>query len=46
VAVFLPYTGAAPPGARYDPLDSFFLPIWGFDGIDRPGPSIAIVPGC
>jgi Dolichyl-phosphate-mannose-protein mannosyltransferase len=42
VAVFLPYTGAGPTGARYDQLDSFYLPIWGFDGLQRPGPSIAI----
>jgi MFS family permease len=43
-AVFLPYAGPGPQGARYDPLDSFYLPIWGFDGLQRPGPSIAIVP--
>lgn len=46
VAVFRPYAGASPSAARYDPLDSFYLPIWGFDGLQRPGPSIAIVPGC
>jgi hypothetical protein len=46
VAVFTPYAGAAPQGSRYDPLDSFYLPIWGFDGLQRPGPSIAIVAGC
>ena len=45
-AVFTPYAGAAPQGGRYDPLDSFYLPIWGFDGLQRPGPSIAIVAGC
>jgi hypothetical protein len=45
-AVFTPYAGSDPTGGRYDPLDSFFLPIWGFDGLQRPGPSIAIVPGC
>lgn len=44
VAEFLPYAGPAPgpTGARYDQLDSFYLPIWGFDGLQRPGPSIAI----
>jgi len=26
----------------YDPLDAFYLPIWGFEGIDRPGPSLLI----
>jgi len=41
-----PSSPAAPPGGRYDPLDSFYLPIWGFDGLQRPGPSIAIVAGC
>lgn len=45
-AVFLPYIGTGPGDARYDPLDSFYLPIWGFDGLRRPGPSIAIVEGC
>jgi 4-amino-4-deoxy-L-arabinose transferase-like glycosyltransferase len=44
--VFTPYLGAAPRGGRYDPLDSFYLPIWGFDGLLRPGPSIAILAGC
>jgi hypothetical protein len=41
LAVFTPYAGA-PPDGRYDPLDSFFLPIWGFGGLQRPGPSIVI----
>ena len=45
-AVFNPYAGAAAPSGRYDPLDSFYLPIWGFDGLQRPGPSIAISNGC
>ena len=42
VAVFLPYAGPAPAAARYDPLDAFYLPIWGFGGIQRPGPSVVI----
>jgi hypothetical protein len=47
VAVFAPYSGAAQtPGAIYDRLDSFYLPLWGFGNLDRPGPSIAIVEGC
>ena len=29
-------------GAVYDPIDTFYLPIWGFAGVDRPGPSIVI----
>lgn len=37
------YSGAPPGGGVYDPLDSFWLPIWGFAGIDRPGPSISII---
>src|SRR5207237_1443746 len=31
-----------PWDAVYDPLDSYYLPFWGFEDIDRPGPSIAI----
>jgi Dolichyl-phosphate-mannose-protein mannosyltransferase len=46
LALFRPYAGSAPEGARYDPLDSFYLPIWGFGDLQRPGPSIAIVAGC
>ena len=47
VATFTPFPGAAAsPGAVYDPLDSFFLPLWGFGNLERPGPSIAIVEGC
>jgi hypothetical protein len=46
LALFGPYAGSAPEGARYDPLDSFYLPIWGFGDLQRPGPSIAIVAGC
>lgn len=45
-AVFTPYTGAPPRDGRYDPLDAFYLPIWGFDGLQRAGPSIAVVAGC
>jgi 4-amino-4-deoxy-L-arabinose transferase-like glycosyltransferase len=41
-AVFLPYSGDPPAGAVYDTLDSFYLPIWGFGSIERPGPAIAI----
>jgi Dolichyl-phosphate-mannose-protein mannosyltransferase len=44
VAVFSP--GGDPRSGRYDPLDSFFLPVWGFDDLQRPGPAIAIVEGC
>jgi hypothetical protein len=40
--VFLPYRGVPPAGAVYDPLDSFYLPIWGFGSIERPGPAIAV----
>lgn len=42
VATFKPYTGAAPAGAVYDPIDSFYLPIWGFASLDRPGPALVI----
>ena len=46
-ATFTPFAGAAgSPGGVYDPLDSFFLPLWGFGDLERPGPSIAIVEGC
>ncbi|MGH7903377.1 MAG: hypothetical protein ACREPA_04515, partial [Candidatus Dormibacteraceae bacterium] len=37
------YSGLPPRGAVYDPLDSFWLPIWGFSDITRPGPSISII---
>lgn len=33
-------------GAVYDPHDSLYLPIWAFPGVQRPGPAIAILPGC
>jgi hypothetical protein len=47
IAVFTPYPdGAASSGAVYDPIDSFYLPLWGFGNLERPGPSIAIVEGC
>jgi 4-amino-4-deoxy-L-arabinose transferase-like glycosyltransferase len=47
VAVFTPYAGpAATPGAVYDRLDAFYLPLWGFGNLQRPGPSIAIFEGC
>jgi len=45
-AVFTPYAGAPPQVGRYDPLDAFYLPIWGFGGLERPGPTVAIVAGC
>jgi hypothetical protein len=32
-------------GGVYDPLDEFFLPIWGFDHVLRPGPDIVIEAG-
>jgi hypothetical protein len=41
-AVFQPYIGPPPRDSVYDPIDSFYLPISGFAGIQRPGPSIAI----
>ncbi len=34
---------AGRPGAVYDQLDSFYVPIWGFDLVERPGPSISII---
>jgi hypothetical protein len=46
VAKFIPYSGTPPVGAVYDPLDSFYLPLAGFGGIERPGPSIVITEGC
>jgi hypothetical protein len=44
VATFAP--GRPAPGATYDQLDAFYLPLWGLEGLDRPGPAIVIVPGC
>jgi 4-amino-4-deoxy-L-arabinose transferase-like glycosyltransferase len=29
-------------GGLYDPIDAFYLPMWGFAGLERPGPSIVI----
>jgi 4-amino-4-deoxy-L-arabinose transferase-like glycosyltransferase len=46
VATFLPYSGAPPAGAVYDPLDAFYLPLTGFGSVARPGPSIVITDGC
>src|SRR5207248_11564994 len=40
VAVFSQSAGR--PDGVYDPLDSFHLPIWGLEGIQRPGPTIVI----
>jgi hypothetical protein len=45
-ARFQPYAGTAPPSGVYDPLDAFYLPLWGFGSLQRPGPSIAIVRDC
>ncbi len=45
LAVFPAYSGRAPSGVVYDPIDSFWLPYWGFGSIDHPGPSIVIVKG-
>jgi hypothetical protein len=38
--------GEPSAGAVYDELDSFYLPLWNLDGIDRPGPSIAVIVNC
>ena len=38
--------GSPAPGAVYDELDSFYLPIWNLDGVDRPGPTIVVIEGC
>ena len=46
VATFAAYRGASPPSFGYDPLDSFYLPLNGLWGIERPGPSVAIREGC
>jgi hypothetical protein len=40
VKTFDPFTGTANP--IYDPIDAFYLPVAGFDGISRPGPKISI----
>jgi hypothetical protein len=46
-AVFRPYAGTALIGGGvYDRLDSFYLPLWGFGNLERPGPAVAIVEGC
>jgi 4-amino-4-deoxy-L-arabinose transferase-like glycosyltransferase len=29
-------------GGVYDAIDTFFVPIWGFAGVERPGPSLVI----
>lgn len=34
---------AAHCGAVYDPIDSYYLPIWGFGCVDRPGPTLVII---
>jgi hypothetical protein len=43
-ALFSP--GHPAPGAVYDELDSFYLPIWNLEGVDRPGPNIAVIVDC
>ena len=40
-----PVLAAFSPGKTgdvYDPIDAFYIPIWGFSGVERPGPSIVI----
>ncbi len=39
-ALFDPFSPGSLP--IYDPLDAFFVPLAGFDGVDRHGPRIAI----
>ena len=39
------FCGASRSLVVYDPLDSFYLPIWGFDQVTHPGPSIRIYGG-
>jgi 4-amino-4-deoxy-L-arabinose transferase-like glycosyltransferase len=34
---------AASGPAVYDPIDAFYLPVWGFWNVQRPGPSLAII---
>jgi 4-amino-4-deoxy-L-arabinose transferase-like glycosyltransferase len=47
VARFSPLAaGSDGRDAVYDELDSFYVPFWGFAGVERPGPSIAIAEGC
>ena len=29
-------------GARYEPLDAFYVPLWGFDAVERPGPRLRL----
>jgi 4-amino-4-deoxy-L-arabinose transferase-like glycosyltransferase len=29
-------------GGVYDAIDTFYLPVWGFAGVERPGPSLVI----
>jgi hypothetical protein len=35
-------TGEAADEGIYDPQDAFFLPISGFDAVQRPGPTLLI----
>lgn len=37
---FDPFKGAGSP--RYDPIDAFYIPYAGFDGVVRPGPAVRI----
>ncbi|MDQ6773138.1 MAG: glycosyltransferase family 39 protein [Candidatus Dormibacteraeota bacterium] len=46
LARFTPYTGPVRGQAVYDRLDSFYLPLWGFEDLDDPGPAMVIVAGC
>jgi hypothetical protein len=38
--------GQPSPGAVYDELDSFYLPIWNLEGVERPGPAIGVTRAC
>jgi len=43
LAVFDPFHGPpASPGPVFEPLDAFYLPLGRFDGVERPGPRIAV----
>jgi hypothetical protein len=42
VAQFRSYDPARTAAHVYDLLDAFYLPLRGFDGVERPGPNITI----
>jgi hypothetical protein len=42
LVVFDPFAEGGAPGAVFEPLDAFYLPIAGFSGVERPGPRIEI----